>query len=127
MKKKYIPEYSKGEIVVYLKNDLDKDFAKAFSEKIGYKFLGKEMFGGFIVKTEAGKEDEAIKAFLDYNQLVENASKRDTKYEKASEFFSKIKSDFQDLEELYDKSSLKKFRKNLEKIIKELKDFNSSF
>lgn len=120
MKERYTPELSPGEIVIHLKGEYDNlDFANLLSEVLGYGLASAEKFEGYIVKTEKGKENKAIKDFLKNRKFIENAYRRDLKFERWDDIFNKLKEEINNLEEISERpdTSDRKMRSELEKFI----------
>ncbi len=120
MKERYAPELSPGEIVIRLKGKYDNlDFANLLSEVLGYGLASAEKFEGYIVKTEKGKENKAVKDFLKNRKFIENAYRRDLKFERWDDIFNKLKEEINNLEEISEMpdTSDRKMRSELEKFI----------
>lgn len=78
-KEKYFPLYSLGEILVHFKEPVGDDFAATFGKFLGYTMIAPWEHGDdvFVYRTEVHQEDEAIKTFLEKNEFIGGAYRRD--------------------------------------------------
>lgn len=84
---KYEPEYAKGEIIVFFKDNeegVGEDFASTFGSYIGFEL--KEAWergdGAYVYSCTEGKEEEAIENFKKFATFVGGAERRDLKLER---------------------------------------------
>ena len=124
MKEKYIPVYSEGEIIVKFKDGLGEEFAKDFARQLGYENLEKNFVIGYTIKTKKGEEGKAIKKFIGYSEFVEFVERRDIKYEKRLELSQTLQEEVREIEDMCCEVADKKFKKNLEKLIKKIKNYH---
>lgn len=82
---RYEPEYSKGEILVNFREDIDPspDLARSFGMRLGYELKGFWDHGDntFIYSTSEGEEEKACLMFKKHADFVDWAEKRDLKME----------------------------------------------
>ena len=81
----YKPKYSDGEILVSFKEGFgdSKESVQNFCCKLGYQISDENYKHGklYIIKTEAGKEREAIRHFEDCPEFTDWADRRDIRLE----------------------------------------------
>jgi len=86
MKDKYEPDYVSGEIVVVLQKEIGQNdgFIRGFAEVLGYSVIDDYEWGPFAyrIKTEPGREEEAIEEFKKEGRFIECAYLRDAEVER---------------------------------------------
>lgn len=124
MDKKYIPNYSKGEIIVsFKKKDISRSFAEDFGDMIGYECVNEEPFSDFyLFRVDEGKEDKAIKEFEKYKKIVDGAERRDLKLEKRFEFSENLESIVRTLPDHAEEEDFKKYLEDIKKYIDSFDD-----
>ena len=121
MVEKYTPEYSKGEIIVFFRKKTSANFAKEFSEKLGYEFLKDiELPSAYLIKTVIGKEKEAMKKFESCSEFVKEVGRRDLRYEREEKFAEELNGV---VEDLICSAGTNEFDSGLEEIINYIKNF----
>lgn len=118
--KSYVPNYSKGEIVVHFKDE-PRD-VESIVEFLGYNYLGKGLLEGHIVGVPKGEENKAIGRFTSNEKKISFAYRRDLKYEERYNFLKDIKKELENIEE---EQPDFKFKSDLEEVVKKINKFIS--
>jgi hypothetical protein len=85
--KKYIPDYSADEIIVFFKKDIPYDMPTYIAKKFGYEIIEREIdLPGIIFRFPEGKMDEAKEKFSRYNEFVKGFERRDLRFERRFQF-----------------------------------------
>lgn len=117
----YVPNYSKGEIIVVFKDEPRE--VKELIGYEGYKYVGEGVIPGeHIINVGEGNEHSAIKYFESKGDKIKAVYRRDLKFEKNHNLKEKLKRQIQDLEEEQPEF---RFKSDLEEIAREIKKFNS--
>lgn len=83
-----LPQYTKGEILVFLKDDDDLHSDISMLAKVlGYK-VKEQINNYFVVETPVGKEDEVGQDFVDnYPEFISSYSRRDIRQEELNDLY----------------------------------------
>ncbi len=101
----YVPEYAKGEILVWYSNTSNP--GEQFGEALGYKLSenqNEEDRTAIVYKVPVGNEEEAVANFKKYPQFVSGADRRDLKFERRSKIVEELCERVRNLDELIELS-----------------------
>lgn len=83
-----LPQYTKGEILVFLKDDDDLHSDISMLAKVlGYK-IKEQINNYFVIETPIGKEDEVGQEFVDnYPEFISSYQRRDIRQEELNDLY----------------------------------------